>query len=73
MLMVFGFFGPNRFRYETKDFQKRVLRVYDELKDSSYWTEINANKKADELHAELLTHCNDAIENMSNEKLDKLW
>lgn len=60
-------------RYETEEFQKNVLRSYEQLKDSSYWTEINAEKTADELHDELLTHCNTAIDNIPNEKLDKLW
>lgn len=64
---------PLILRYETEEFQKNVLRAYDQLKDSSYWTEINAEKTADELHDELLTHCNNAIDNIPNEKLDKLW
>lgn len=50
-----------------------MLRAYDQLKDSSYWTEINAEKSADDLQAELLAHCNNAIDNIANEKLDKLW
>lgn len=70
---MFFFLKLHHFRYETEEFQQNVLRAYDQLKDSSYWTEINAEKSADELHTELLTHCNKAIDNISNEKLEKLW
>lgn len=55
------------------DFQQRVLKAYEQLKESSYWTEIDADKPFNELQNELLTHCNNAIENISNDKLDKLW
>lgn len=62
-----------RFRYETSEFQNHVLRAYDQLKDDAYWTEINADKSFNELQTELLTYCNNAIDNISNDKLDKLW
>lgn len=67
------FFCYARFRYEVPEFQQRVLRAFDQLKDSSYWTEINADKPFEELQSELMTHCNNAIDNISNDKLDKLW
>lgn len=61
------------FRYEIPELQQRVMKMYDQLKDNSYWREIDADKSFSDLHDELLSHCNDAIENISNDKLDKLW
>lgn len=47
--------------------------MYDQLKDDSYWTEIDADKSFNDLHAELLAHCNHTIDNIVNEKIEKLW
>ncbi|XP_031621759.1 thymidylate kinase-like [Contarinia nasturtii] len=66
-----GGFGDER--YEVPEFQQRVMKVYDELKDDSYWKDIDADKSFNDLHEELLSHCNQAIDNISNEIMDKLW
>lgn len=49
------------------------MRVFEQLKDDSYWKEIDADKTFNELHDELLSHCNQIIDNISTEKMDKLW
>lgn len=61
------------FRYEVPEFQQRVMKMYDQLKDESYWTEVDADKTFNDLQEELLSHCNHAIDNIVNEKMDKLW
>lgn len=48
------------------------MQMFDRLKDNS-WTEINADKSFNDLHDELLHCCNNAIDNIANEKLDVLW
>lgn len=61
------------FSYEVPEFQQRVMKVYDQLKDNSYWKEINADKTFNELQNDLLTHVNQAIDSIGDEKLGKLW
>lgn len=60
-------------RYEIPEFQQRVMKMFDQLVDNSYWQKVDADKSFNELHDELLLHCNHAIENITNEKIDKLW
>lgn len=60
-------------RYEVPELQQRVMKAFDQLKDDSYWTEIDADKEFNDLHQELLSHCDQAINDISNDKLDKLW
>lgn len=64
-------FGAERF--EVPEFQQRVMKAYDQLKDDSYWKEIYADKPFNDLHGELLIHCCEAINKISNDKIDKLW
>lgn len=61
------------FRYEVPELQQRVMKAFDQLKDDSYWKEIDADKEFNDLHQELLSHCDQAINDISNDKLDKLW
>lgn len=49
------------------------MEVFSQLKDDSYWKEVNADKTMTELHDELLTHVDEAIENITDDKLDKMW
>lgn len=49
------------------------MKMYEQLKDDSYWKEIDADKTFNDLHGELLSRCNEAIDNIPNEKFDKLW
>lgn len=64
-------FGMERF--EVPEFQQRVMKAYEHLKDSN-WKEIDADKPFDELHGELLAHCCEAINMISpNEQIGKLW
>lgn len=60
-------------RYEVPEFQQRVMKIFDQLKDNSYWKEIDADKPFNQLQDELLAQCNQAIDNISNDKLDTLW
>lgn len=49
------------------------MKMFDQLKDDTYWKDIDADKTLNDLHVELLSHCNQAIDNISNEKMDLLW
>lgn len=49
------------------------MKVYDQLKENSYWKEINADKSVNDLQDEIFGHCNQAIDNISSGKLDNLW
>lgn len=54
-------------------FQKKVMSMYDRLKDASYWTEINADKTENDLHLELLKTVDEIIKNVEHKQLTKLW
>lgn len=49
------------------------MKVYDQLKDDTYWKEVDADKSFTDLHDELLSYCNQTIDNISDIKIDKLW
>lgn len=72
-MSIFFLLFMSPLRYEVPEFQQRVMKVFDQLKDKKYWTEIDADKPFNELQDELLTHCNKAIENVANDNLDNLW
>lgn len=61
------------FRYEIPEFQQRVMEVFGQLKDDSYWKEVDADKTQTELHNELLSHVDEAMENITDDKLQKIW
>lgn len=54
-------------------FQKKVMEMYERLKDNSYWTEIDADKTEADLHCELLTEVERLIKNVEQKELAKLW
>lgn len=49
------------------------MEIFSQLKDDSYWKEVNADKTTIELHNELMSHVDKAMENIIDEKLDKMW
>lgn len=55
------------------EFQQRVMNIFEQLKDDSYWTEINADKTHKQLQDELLGHVHVAIDNVQGDHLAKLW
>lgn len=55
------------------EFQQRVMKVYEQLQDNKYWKEIDADKPFNDLQTELLSHCQKAIDNITNDEIDKLW
>lgn len=59
--------------YEVPEFQQRVMKVFEELKDDSYWKEINADKTSNQLHDELLGHVHEAIDKVQGDRIDRLW
>lgn len=66
-----GGFGEER--YEVPEFQHHVMEVFKQLKDNSYWKEIDADKSPNDLHDELLTHCYEVIDKICNDELGKLY
>lgn len=60
-------------RYEIPEFQQRVMNIFKQLKDDRYWKEVDADKTSNDLHDELLAHVNEAIDTISDDKLEKLW
>ncbi|XP_061377172.1 uncharacterized protein LOC133318846 [Danaus plexippus] len=59
-------------RYEVKNFQKKVLDVYMQLKDEK-WDILDANRPMDIIQEELLQKTLEVVKNVSNEPLDKMW
>lgn len=49
------------------------MKVFQRLKDDSYWKEINADQPFDSLHSELLTNTLQTINEASTKDLNKLW
>lgn len=49
------------------------MNVFAELKDDSYWKEVNADKNFNDLQKDLMTEVNHAIDNLPDDKLHKLW
>lgn len=49
------------------------MDVFAELKDDSYWMEISADKEFNDLQTDLLEKVKDAIDNLPDDKLHKLW
>lgn len=49
------------------------MKIFEQLKDDSYWKEINADKSFNCLQTELMEHVNEAIDNVLGDQLDKLW
>lgn len=66
-----GGFGEER--YEVPEFQQRVMTIFKQLKDDSYWKEINADKTFDDLQGELLKHVNQTIDAVSDNDIAKMW
>ncbi|XP_046659045.1 thymidylate kinase [Homalodisca vitripennis] len=65
-----GGFGEER--YEKNEIQQEVVKVFRELKDST-WKEIDADKSIEELQEELLLHVKEAVETSQTSPLKKLW
>ncbi|KAG8330003.1 hypothetical protein J6590_073660 [Homalodisca vitripennis] len=65
-----GGFGEER--YEKNEIQQEVVKVFRELKDST-WKEIDADKSIEELQEELLLHVKEAVERSQTSPLKKLW
>lgn len=74
-LIIFLFFFLNIivYSYEVAAFQKKVMEMFQLLKDDSYWTEINADKTEAELHAELLQAVEKIMKQSEGTELEKLW
>lgn len=53
--------------------QKKVMEMFNRLKDSSYWTEIDADKTEADLHSELLKAVDKTIKDAEHLELQKLW
>uniref|UniRef100_A0A1B6EN76 Thymidylate kinase n=1 Tax=Cuerna arida TaxID=1464854 RepID=A0A1B6EN76_9HEMI len=65
-----GGFGEER--YEKNEIQQEVVKVFRELKDST-WKEIDADRSMEDLHAELLSHVKEAVERSKTSPLKQLW
>ncbi|XP_065055728.1 thymidylate kinase-like isoform X2 [Rhopilema esculentum] len=64
--------GYGEERYETKSFQEKVYEVYQKLKDDN-WKIINADRKIDEIHDEILEFAMDLREIKADTALSSLW
>lgn len=49
------------------------MNIFSQLKDDSYWKEVNADKTENDLHDELISHVDQAIASIPDDKLEKLW
>lgn len=55
------------------ELQQRVIEMFDRLKDSRYWTQIDADKTENALHDELLQAVENIITASANKDLGRLW
>lgn len=60
-------------RYDIPEFQRKVNKVFMELKDDKYWTVVNADRKQDDLTLELTKHSLKAIDKAEMQPLTNLW
>lgn len=60
-------------RYELPEFQQRVFKVYELLKDSKYWKTVDADKTQDDLHKELYGILEKTIDQVDNQPMETLW
>ncbi|XP_052860678.1 uncharacterized protein LOC128267795 [Anopheles cruzii] len=66
-----GGFGDER--YEVAEFQNKVMKMYQLLKDEEYWKEVTASKPLDELTDELHGLVLNTIKHCKDKALQKLW
>uniref|UniRef100_A0A8D8DIN6 Thymidylate kinase n=1 Tax=Culex pipiens TaxID=7175 RepID=A0A8D8DIN6_CULPI len=66
-----GGFGEER--YEVPEFQRRVMGKFAELRDDTYWRQIDADKGQDELTVELSELVLGTIDACGHRALGKLW
>lgn len=67
------FFFVCIFSYEIPEFQQQVMKVFQLLKDSSYWKEIDADKSFNDLQTELFKHVTETVDEARETELKKLW
>lgn len=60
-------------RYESLEFQCRVIEYFEQLRDDNYWKEVVADKPFIEVHDEILMHCCEAINKIGNHEIANLW
>lgn len=60
------------YSYEVPEFQQKVMKVFEHLKDKS-WKQIDADKPFSDLQTELMTHVETAIDSCRESELQKLW
>ncbi|KAL4220118.1 hypothetical protein ACF0H5_020529 [Mactra antiquata] len=65
-----GGFGEER--YEKTEFQNRVAKNFELLKDDD-WVTVDADKSVDDLQMELLNICRKTIDESVNKSIYKLW
>lgn len=58
--------------YESKEFQSRVKRNYNKLKDDS-WSTVNSDVSMDALHVNLMKIINETIEKSCHNPIQYLW
>lgn len=66
-----GGFGEER--YEVPEFQRRVMGKFAELRNDTYWRQIDADKGQDELTVELSELVLGTIDASGHRALGKLW
>lgn len=49
------------------------MNMFEQLKDDSYWREINADKTAEDLHTELLELVEKNVKSSATKDIGKLW
>lgn len=59
--------------YEVPELQRKVMKLFQRLKDDGYWKEIDADKSFEDLQSELLTHVEKCIDHLPGGDLQKLW
>lgn len=61
------------YRYEIPEFQQKVSKVYELLKDTKYWKIVDADKAQDDLHKELYVMLEKTIDNVDDRPIETLW
>lgn len=72
-LRVIYLYSISNFRYELPEFQRKVKQCYKQLKDDTYWLEIDADKTENVLHEELKELTIKTMDRILLKPLDKLW
>ncbi|XP_019859308.1 PREDICTED: thymidylate kinase-like [Amphimedon queenslandica] len=64
--------GYGEERYEKKSFQEEVARVYEKLRDGS-WFDVDASNSIDEIHKQLWDKTSSLLSTINNKEIGKLW